>query len=357
MAAGRRSRSWSRAAALFLFLATVLAAWPQPRSEEGAGALDFLNDRLYVPDSERFSEADYIDSGVGLTFGVDRRLSYAAGNYEEAAARFEEAIQRYRYRSEIWVFLARSYYHMKAPDRARQTLEQAAAVMPDLRERLWSPLLKGLLQEIRRRAENLQVQVDYYTLGPDDYLSLFRLYLFAEEYRGASGVIAGVEARARKTADLAGTLTGEGHRRALAEVTRWHALAGQFRAELALRGISVPTDSPVNDSLAASPGPAPDAELLEQVRLLQLKVTFYPATPGEYQRLFTGLLALGREEQAATVVRLLDEEIARTRLQLETAATLQQEGEFQAALDTLSRLRERLQAALPGQDSTAHAPP
>jgi hypothetical protein len=229
--------------------------------------------------------------------------------------------------------------------------------MPDLRERLWDPLLQGLLREIRRRAENLQVQVDYYTLGPEDYLSLFRLYLFAGENQGAAGVISAAEARARRTASLAGSLTGEGHQRALAEAARWHALAGQLRAELAVRGISVPADSSVNDSLAASPGPTPDAELLEQVRVLQLKVDFYPATPGDYQRLFTGLLALGREAQATAVVRSLDEEIARTRLQLATAATLQQEEEFLTSLDTLSRLRERLRAALPGRDSTAHAPP
>ena len=57
--------------------------------------LDFLNEKLPVPDSEKFVEAEYTESGVGLSYGVDKRLTYLAGQYEKATERFEEALKKF----------------------------------------------------------------------------------------------------------------------------------------------------------------------------------------------------------------------------------------------------------------------
>ena len=121
----------------------VLAAVAQEPKE--VAGIDFLNERLPLPETERYDEGEYIDTGVGLSFGVDKRLTYYAGQYEEAVVGFEDAIRRFRYKSEIWVYLARSHFYMKSPERARETLELAAEVMPDLSERLWQPMIASLL--------------------------------------------------------------------------------------------------------------------------------------------------------------------------------------------------------------------
>jgi hypothetical protein len=58
-------------------------------AQEAVAGIDFLNDRLPIPESALFDEGSYIDSGVGLSFGVDKQLTYSAGQFEEAASRFE----------------------------------------------------------------------------------------------------------------------------------------------------------------------------------------------------------------------------------------------------------------------------
>jgi len=164
-----------------IILSLVLFAVVQGGAQQRVRQMDFLNDRQKIPDSELFSEADYTESGVGLRFGIDKRLSYFSGQYEEAVTRFEGAVSSYRYKAEIWVFLARSYYYQKDPDLARLTIERAVAIMPDLVQNLWDPLLASLLGEIRKGALNLQVQVDFYSKTPGDFLTLFRLYLFFKD--------------------------------------------------------------------------------------------------------------------------------------------------------------------------------
>ena len=105
----------------------------------------------------KFDEIEYVDSGVGLSYGVDKRLSYLSGNYDAAAERFEAAAAKFQYKSEIWVYLARAYFYRKEPDRAKEALVRAQAAMPDLQTQLWQPLIAGLMWEIRQRANKLQV--------------------------------------------------------------------------------------------------------------------------------------------------------------------------------------------------------
>ena len=150
-----------------------LAIWAQPRGPR----IDFLNERLRIPESARFVEPDYIDSGVGLRFGIDKRLSYFPGQYEAAAQAFATSVQTYRYKADIWVYLARSYFYMRDPQRAKDILLQAVQTMPDLQERFWDPLLNSMLGEIRKRAVHLQTQVDFYTKSQGDFLTLFRTLL------------------------------------------------------------------------------------------------------------------------------------------------------------------------------------
>ena len=111
----RRSESTIRSmmsrniAVLAACICVVAGPWVTAKAQK-ARELDYMNDKLRIPDSEKFDESTYIETGVGLTFGVDRRLSYYAGNYAEAATQFANAVKRYPYKSEIWVFLSRSYF-------------------------------------------------------------------------------------------------------------------------------------------------------------------------------------------------------------------------------------------------------
>jgi tetratricopeptide (TPR) repeat protein len=113
----------------FFILAVLGGTAAALLAQRSLAAVDFLDEKLKIPDSARFTEAEFTQSGVGLSFGVDKRLSYMIGRYDDAARRFEDSAARFPYKSEIWVFLARSYFHMKAPQKALAALDRAAAQM------------------------------------------------------------------------------------------------------------------------------------------------------------------------------------------------------------------------------------
>ncbi|SVC18557.1 uncharacterized protein METZ01_LOCUS271411, partial [marine metagenome] len=166
-------------------------------TQELIPGIEFVNERLRIPESTRFDEGNYIESGVGLSFGVDKRLTYFAGEYEEAAQRFETSVRQFRYKAEIWVYLARAYFYTKSFDVARDALERAEVLMPDLAGTLWQPLLASLQWEIRRRAVQQQAQIDFYSMGREEVLTLFRLYLFLEDHSAASDLLVVSHERAR----------------------------------------------------------------------------------------------------------------------------------------------------------------
>ncbi len=369
--------------ALGALLLCIAAAAAQPPG--ASPELPFLDDHLPVPTAAAFSDSAYIRSGVGLSFGVDMRLSYATGNYAEAARQFEAAVVRYPYRAEIWVFLARSYYRAHLPLKAKDAIRRAATVMPDLNQSLWTPLTQGLLDLIRQQARTSEVQVDCYSLGPEAYLSLFRLCLFADDYTEAAQAIARTEARAMRGRGLAVSLAGGERERTLLDADRWHALAGRMRAEMASLGPaamaavdSVPgaatpgsASPPSSESVGASaPGAAGDASMAlpiasavardrqtERARTLQNRVDFYPARPGEFMELFTTYLALGQQDRAAAVVPALDREIIRVQFEQSTMGTLREAAPFAADVDSLQWVRRQLRAALGLPDTTAPAAP
>ncbi|HJN29938.1 MAG TPA: hypothetical protein QF604_18700, partial [Candidatus Latescibacteria bacterium] len=158
-------------------------------AQERRHGISFTDERLFIPDSESFNDGSYLSSGVGLKFGVDKRLTYLSGDYAGAVIAFEEATRTYRYMAEIWVYLARAYFYSESPELAKQTLERAKGMMPDLADRLWNPLIGSLLSEIRQRANQEQIQVDFYSPDQQKILSLFRLYIFLEDTKAAKGVI------------------------------------------------------------------------------------------------------------------------------------------------------------------------
>ncbi len=317
-----------------------------PKLVEG---IDFLNERLPLPETERYNEGEYIETGVGLSFGVDKRLTYYAGSYEEATALFEESVQRFRYKSEIWVYLARSYFYMKSPDRARQTLELAQQVMPDLADRLWQPLIASLLDEIRQRANQQQVQVDFYSPDQEDFLSLFRLYLFLKDHGAATGVIRSAEARSLKMRGLATAASGSSRKSYVEEATKWLALADQLRAELSGLGVEVLQDSllvALSAQEAATPGSDEDAE---KQRILQLKIEYYSSTPGEFEELFDLYMQQSMNERAAAVLTTLQREIGREQIRASVAPTVQDEVEILQKAEELVELRRKLEQRL-GED-------
>ena len=284
---------------------------------------------------------------MGLSYGVDKRLSYYAGQYEEAVVRFEESIQRFRYKSEIWVYLARSYFYMKSPERARQTLQMAQEIMPDLADRLWQPLIGSLLDEIRSRAGQQQVQVDFYSPGQEDFLSLFRLYLFLEDQDRAAGVIRSAEARSLKMRGQATAVSGSSRKAYVKESDKWLTLANQLRAELSALGVEVPQDSLIVSMNAQGGGSAEDDEAAEKQRVLQLRIDFYNAKATEFEELFGLYLEQGMQARAAAVLATLRHEIGREEMRASIAPTVVDEVEIQAKIEKLEGLHRDLTELLP----------
>lgn len=330
----------SRAGSWLLCLLVLQLAAGSSLGQRPRPAADFFDDKLPIPDAEQFDTAEYIESGVGLSFGVDKRLSYNIGQYQEAARRFEQAIGQFKFKSEIWVYLARAYFYNQEPEKAKRVLEQAAEVMPDLKDRLWQPLIDSLLEEIRRRANQLRVQVEFYSQSQEDFLSLFRLYRFLQDQQQAAGVIRTAEKRVSEMSELAGMAAGATRKSYLAEAGKWQQLADRLRAELD------PTSAGTAAPLAADTTAADSLEQAEIIRLLQLRVDFYQAKPHEYQALFDLYLRRGQREQATGVVQALEREAQRAALEVTIASTAQEGNKYQEKAEELGKLREQLQRQL-----------
>ena len=306
----------ARSRCLIVAWMTLLVSAPlsPAGAQERVIGIDFTNDRLPIPDSEKYDEGQFIDSGVGLSFGVDKRLTYFAGQYEEAAARFELSVQGFKYKSEIWVFLARSYFNMKSPQLAREALERAQEVMPDLREKLWQPLLGSLLWEIRKRANQQQIQIDFYSQDQDDFFSLFRLYAFLGDFEGAAGVITSARGMDRTMRQLATAVSGDSRKAYLKQAAEWGKLGDRLHEELRELApqVQVETAADVDQSsageLAPGGGNGDDAND-EETRVLQLKIDFYQAAAKDYEKLFGNYFERGDRKRAVQVLTALDREI------------------------------------------------
>ena len=279
-------------------------------------------------------------------FGVDRRLSYYAGQYEEAAVRFEESVQAYRYRSEIWVFLSRAYFFMKEPEKAREAIQRAASIMPDLNEKLWNPLLEGLLWEIRQRALALQVQIDFYSKEQGDFLALFRLYRFLEDFEGAGSVIAAAEANANKMNELASMGSASSRPQHVAQSKKWQALADKLRGELKSLGHEIPPPTPESQGSRPATTMA-DPELEEETRQLQLRIDFYQARQDEYARLFENYLTLDRPLRAKGVIEALDREIIRVRMRADIEPDFLEQAKLEDDILVLQGMQKTMRSQLP----------
>ena len=317
-------------------------------AQEAVAGIDFLNDRLPIPESALFDEGLYIDSGVGLSFGVDKRLTYAAGQFEEAAARFEISVAAFPYKSEIWAYLSRSYFHMKSPDRAKVALERAQEVMPDLREKLWQPLLGSLLKEIRKRANQQQIQVDFYSQNRDDFLSLFRLYLFLDDHDGAVGVITSALGKEQAMKVLATTVSGDSQKSYLEQAAGWRRLAGELKEEILQIDPDITLDLAVSGPTPELPGSMSEsgAGIDEESRILQLKIDWYRSTTGDYKKLFDKYAVSGDVERASLLLESLSREIIWQELLKSVAPTIQQEAEVEGQLIKLRELKEEFESFL-----------
>ena len=313
----------------------------QPREP----TIDFLNERLKIPESSRFVEAEYIDSGVGVPFGVDKRLSYYSGNYVEAAERFLESLKRYSFKAEIWVYLARSYFYQKKPESARDALERATTTMPDLTERFWDPLLESMLGEIRNRALDQQAQIDFYTRSQDKYLELFRLFRFLADQQGMSGIIVRADRRAAKMEVIATTVASNARATYLKDAEKWANLAGQMRGEMREVGSLPPEAHPFfkykRESVVST-----DVDMLEKTHQLQLKVDFYQPDLNDFKTLFSNYMTLKMPVGAQFVIEGLEREATRLRLKADISNDFAEVSKLQEEVAALDKLRLELSQRL-----------
>ena len=308
--------------------------------------IDFLNERLEIPESQLFVESDYIESGVGLSFGIDMRLSYFPGRYKEAAQAFAESIQGYRYKADIWVFLARCHFYLRDPQRAKEILLQAAATMPDISERFWDPLLESMLDEIRKRAGILQNQIDFYTKNQDDFHNLFRLYKFLQDHVSGIGVIHAADAKAARLRLLADMTSGEKQRTYRAEATKWDSLALVMTGELEVLGVSVPPRPvPELDGLALTEA-GYDRQLIDDTRVLQTRVNYYESKPTDFRQLFDNYLLLDMVDKAHRVIAALEQEIKRVSFLADSTTDFVQASQHLGEAASLKSLREKLKAEI-----------
>ena len=330
-------------------------------TQELIPGIEFVNERLRIPESTRFDEGNYIESGVGLSFGVDKRLTYFVGEYEEAAQRFEISVRQFRYKAEIWVYLARAYFYTKSSDVARMptvavessaidALERAEVLMPDLAGTLWQPLLASLQWEIRRRVVQQQAQIDFYSTGREEVLTLFRLYLFLKDHSAASDLLAVSHERARMMHERAKMVSGASRSAQAAEGDRWDQLGDRLAGELRTAGIDVP---PVSSS-APPPEPAVTENVDEQerIRILQLRVDFYRAQQEDYLQLFQTYLDRADITRARSVLASLGRHIGDLDVLSSVAPTLRDQADIEEKIEEFKVLRNDLRNQIPGDDGS-----
>ena len=308
--------------------------------------IEFVNERLPIPESTLFDEGVYIESGVGLSFGVDKRLTYYPGEYEEAAQRFEISVRQFRYKAELWVYLARAYFYTKTPDAAQDALQRAEALMPDLSVTLWQPLLASLQWEIRQRAVQQQAQIDFYSTGQEEVLTLFRLYLFLEDHESAADPVGVSHERARMMRERALMVSGASRKAHVDESDRWKQLGIRLTSELRTAGLEVPpavkSTSPQESVITE------DIDDQERVSVLQLRVDFYRARQQDYQQLFQAYFDRADSTRARSVLASLGRHMGDLDVRASVAPTLSVQADIEREIEEFRVLRDDLLSQMSG---------
>jgi len=320
-------------------LGVLLLLLAPPLGAQGKGpSLDFLDERVPIPESALYDSAEY-GAGGAAAF-AQARNAYDHGHYPQATLSFAQLSNDHPHKSAVWVYLARAFFHGGDFPSARQALQRAGQLMPELEEPLWQPLGRGLEEEVKRLAFQLQAQADYYPKRQGDWLPLLRLYRFLGDSTQALALVEGAARRRAELLSQAQAAAGAQRQALLGAAAQWEGLLGQLWAE----GGGAPADS----GQGVNPDSVKEAETL---RLLKLRVEYYLAKPKEYQQLFEGYLRLARRAEAGAVVEALEQEVQRLGLLEAVAPTPGAAAKFAeqaAALRTLGQgLRTRLEAVPP----------
>ena len=244
------------------------------------------------------------------------------------------------------MYLARSYFHEKKPEFARDTIERAEAIMPDLAERFWDPLLESMLGEIRSRALDQQAQIDFYTRSQDEYLELFRLFRFLLDQQGMSGIIVRAERRAAKMAVMAKMVASNTRATYLTEADKWVNLAGQMRGEIREVG-SVPPEAQSPPFVYARENVvSTDIDMLEKTHQLQLKVDFYQPDLNDFKTLFSNYMTLKMPVGARFVIEGVEREATRLKLKADISNDFSEVSKLQEEVATLDKLKLELSQRL-----------
>ena len=220
--------------------------------------------------------------------------------------------------------------------------------MPDLKLRFWGPLLAGLNREIRKRANELQLQVDYYSRGPEDFHNLFRLYRYLEDYPAASNVIHAAERNERILRERAVMSSGNSQRAKMERSHLWSDLGTDLREEMKELGVVVVGDEERQGIVGAAQEEDQQAELREATRLLQLRVDYYQflVKATDFRQLFDNYMELGEAEKAAEVIKAVERGIFRLDLKMVEAADYQEELDIESDIAEFEDLKAALQTTL-----------
>ena len=145
---------------------------------------------------------------------------------------------------------------------------------------------------------------------------------------------------------LADMASGENQRNHRREATKWDDLAALLVGELEVLGVTVPP-RPVKKFVASVlPVATQDPQLVDDTRVLQMKVDFYQSVPQDYRQLFDNYIVLEMPEGAARVIDAIDREMQRVRFLADTATDFVQENQYLAEASTLAAMREELKAEM-----------
>jgi hypothetical protein len=205
-------------------------------------------------------------------------------------------------------------------------------------------MMASLKWEIRQRAQRKQAQIDLYSTGQEEVLSLFRLYLFLADQDAARDLVAVAHGRARMMRENAQMVSGDSRSAQAAEADRWEQLGESLVTELATAGIAGPA-VPAQPILP-EPAEKVDIDEQERVHVLQLRVDFYAARKEDYLQLFQAYLDRTDTARALAVISSLERHVTDLEVQASVAPTLSDQADVEDRIKVFNELGDDLRSQI-----------
>ena len=189
-----------------------------------------------------------------------------------------------------------------------------------------------------------QAQIDFYSTGQEEVLTLFRLYLFLADHDSAADLVGVSHERARMMRERALMVSGASLKAHVDESDRWEQLGDRLAGELRTAGLDVPhTSAPPHEPVVTE-----DIDEQERMRVLQLRIDFYRVQQEDYLQLFQAYLDRADTTRARSVLASMGRHMGDLDVRASVAPTLSEQANIEKEIEEFRVLRDDLRNQMSG---------